>query len=190
MEACGVTPSIPISSTITQPFRKTCPAWWMIKTRVKSPALQRLMAVPPAVAHGRSDGFITVATGSRREECVPWSFKIPCGGVFFRRVHAQSAVVASFPSDHPSERTSMMARCCRHTASDWLGPGPRWPPPPSRACIDLPGHRLTLHQLGGTIETTVAATRTNCFFSKVWIVSASLMAVLSTCNWPSNDKSV
>lgn len=83
MEACGVTPSIPISSTITRPFQKTGPEWWMIKTRVKSPALlQRLMTVPPAIAHGRSDGFITAATGSRQKECLSPSFEITCAETF------------------------------------------------------------------------------------------------------------
>lgn len=40
------------------------------KPRVKSPALQHgLMIILPAIAHGRSDGFIvTAAAGSRREE--------------------------------------------------------------------------------------------------------------------------
>lgn len=83
MEGCGVTPSIPITTTITQPFQKTCPEWWMIKNRVKSPALQqRLMIILSAIAHGRSDGFITAATESRQKECISWGFKNQSGDSF------------------------------------------------------------------------------------------------------------
>lgn len=90
MEACGVTPSIPISTTITQPFQKTCPKWWMIKTRVKSPALlHRLMIALPAIAHGRSDGFITAATESTKKECISWAF-------WLKHMHAKSTAVTFF----------------------------------------------------------------------------------------------
>lgn len=79
VEGRGVTSSIPITTTITQPSLKTCPEWWMIKTRVKSPALQhRLMIILPAIAHGRSDGFIATAAAaeSRQEESNSGGFKI------------------------------------------------------------------------------------------------------------------
>lgn len=77
MEGRGVTSSIPITTTITRPSLKTCPEWWMIKTRVKSPALRhRLMIIPPAVAHGRSDGFIAAAAAESRRDESNSGFKI------------------------------------------------------------------------------------------------------------------
>lgn len=158
MEACGVTPSIPISSTITQPFQKTAPEWRMIKTRVKSPALlQRLMTVPPAIAHGRSDGFITAATGSRQKECASWSFKITCGGTLFWLKRNVQRLLLGPPFSLPIHQTNLARwRVAVDTrqAIDW-GPSPD-DPHTSRACMDLPGHRLTLHQLRGSIKTTVA----------------------------------
>lgn len=77
MEGCGVTPSFPITTTITQTFQKTCPEWRMIKHREKSSALlQRLMIGLPAIPHGRSDGFITAAREDRQKECISLGFKI------------------------------------------------------------------------------------------------------------------
>lgn len=139
MEGCGVTPSIPISTTITEAFQKTCPEWWMIKHRVKSPALlQGLMIVPSAIPHGRSDGFITAATESRQKECISWGFKILSAETVFQLEHPHGhthkhthmntpricLLTTSFlwlstdDSAHPSDHYGMMARCCRQRPSD------------------------------------------------------------------------
>lgn len=40
------------------------------------------MIILSAIAHGRSDGFITAATESRQEECISWGFKIQSGDSF------------------------------------------------------------------------------------------------------------
>lgn len=161
MEGCGVTPSIPITTTITQTFQKTCPEWRMIKHRVKSPALlRRLMIVPPAIPHGRSDGFITAATDSRQKECISWGFKILSRETVFRlkhphgHTHAHAICLRNLlftgcppATDHLSDHYGMMACCCQHKPGDWLGLCLASLLLPAR--IDLSGHRLTLHQLGG-----------------------------------------
>lgn len=49
--------------------------------------LRRLMTVPPAIPHGRSDGFITAATENRRKECISRGFKILCRKTVFLLKH-------------------------------------------------------------------------------------------------------
>lgn len=127
MEGCGVIPSIPITTTITRPSLKTCPGWWMIKNRVKSPAsLQRLMIIRPAIAHGRSDGFITAATESRQKECISWGFIRLKEKRKKKKQRAHAACLCNLfslcPSTgdwaHPSHRHGMMACSCQQRAGD------------------------------------------------------------------------
>lgn len=135
----------------------------MIKHRVKSPGLlRRLMIVPPAIPHGRSDGFITAATKNRQKECISRGFKI---------LSWETAVQLKHPLGHTRARTICLCNLLSLAVRWQLCPSIRplwhygmllstqakrlirlvscWPPPPSLACMDLSGYRRTLHQLGG-----------------------------------------
>lgn len=166
MEGRGVTSSIPITTTITRPSLKTCPEWWMIKTRVKSPALRhRLMIIPPAIAHGRSDGFIAAAAArSRREESNSGGFKILLGYKKKEKKKSNQRARAAClceslhclstgDSAHLSRHHAATA-CCRQQKGWRLIracdlPTSSFSPSSFLASMDLSGHRLTLHQLGG-----------------------------------------
>lgn len=185
MEGRGVTSSIPITTTITGPSLKTCPEWWMIKTRVKSPALRhRLMIIPPAIAHGRSDGFIAAeAAESRREENISGGFKILHGHEKKEERNEMSGhVLPAFVSPfhclstgdfaHLSHHHAAMACCCQQKGWRLIRACDLPTSSSSLASMDLSGHRLTLHQLGGVSCLLWRAKGTNCFFSKLRTASA------------------
>lgn len=145
--------------TITQTFQKTCPEWWMIKPREKSAALlQRIMIVLPAIPHGRSDGFIMAATENRQKECISWGFKILSRETVFRLKHPHGPT-RHLPFCNSVSGCPLAAPLIYQSTMAWWHAVVNSSPAIDYACallasspharIDLSGHRLTLHQLGG-----------------------------------------
>lgn len=95
--------------------------------------------------------------GADRKNALRGALKITCGGTLFWLKRNVQRLLLGPPFSLPIHQTNLARwRVAVDTrlAID-RGPSPD-DPHTSRACMDLPGHGLTLHQLRGSIKTTVA----------------------------------